>query len=799
MPPFGFEYKHTFTNLSNTDTSYIVLLVTIDSVNDCRDSLYMDTVFVPGVARARFTVDKDKGCSPLVVAFDNVSNGDITYEWDFGDAIITTTGNDTNVVFTNTTTLPINYFITLTITKDNPLPNVDCYDTYFDTITVYPQFNTVISPAAPLPSCNPDTIDFSQLTTPDVLNLQYEWDFGDGTTSGSSNPLPKIFKHTLGTDQNYQVKLTTTSEFNCKSVATPVNVTVYAFVDAKFTVAPDTAGCSPHTVTIANNSHVNSVKNFVGYVSGILGDPFPGAPNYNIPFNVVFENKGITPQVDTIRLSNNNPPNNCPVSTTKFITVNPEITPHYTKFPVADTICSATLVTFTNTSYYTNPVDGISGAAGTYLWDFGDGTTSVSENPTKQFTNVDPGVKKYLVKLNLTVKGCTRIYTDSVFVYQKVKAQFNTDSTNLCAPITIKLNNTSSGGTSYLWEFFDGTPGTPAVSVSNTNAIYYNVDNTSTNSVRNPKIRLTATTATCSHTNELTLNVYPRIIPLIIPDASSGCGPLYVEFDNQTTGGDATNPLSYSWNFDNSTSSANTISHTFANKNPGDLPYSVSLKATNKLGCFASHSRTITVFPEIESKFSFVKTSECSPMIVIFDNNSLNGNKFNWDFGDGKDTTRSGDFPYTFYHTNANPNLPDNYTITLIVADTNHIQCKDTISYPILINPPVVSSFAITNNSIGCSPLNAEFTNNSTGYKLTYVWNYNDQNTSGDSSVVHTHLYDNLTASSKVYNVKLNAYDINGCQAVDTQKVTAYPKVRANFTLKKDINNTCTPYPINFS
>lgn len=68
----------------------------------------------------------------------------------------------------------------------------------------------------------------------------------------------------------------------------------------------------------------------------------------------------------------------------------------------------------------------------------------------------------------------------------------------------------------------------------------------------------------------------------------------------------------------------------------------------------------------------------CIPDPVVFNNNSLNGNAFFWDFGDGSpfSTVENPTHLYT---------SPGNYTVTLIVIDTVQCYAPDTITFPIVI------------------------------------------------------------------------------------------------------------------
>nr|MDA3890925.1 PKD domain-containing protein [Salinivirgaceae bacterium] len=368
-------------------------------------------------------------------------------------------------------------------------------------------------------------------------------------------------------------------------------------------------------------------------------------------------------------------------------------------------------------------------------------------------------------------------------------------------PTGITLNNTTLGGLTFTWQFSDSTA---TVIRTNKSPVTYVVDNTDPNAVIHPKVYLTATASNCSNTDSLTLNVYPHIVPHIEPDVISGCGPLTVNLANLTTGGNATNALTYYWDFANGENSSLTtpVPREFENKTATDKPYNVTLTATNELGCNNLHDTLLTVFPEIIPAFSFSKPNECSPINVALENSSLNGTLYRWDFGfdgNGMDTVTKNIY-YEFYHFSPYADSLANYTIKLVVMDDNHPQCNDSVSYPITIYPPVVADFTVSNNERGCSPLNSEFTNNSTGYDLTYVWNYIDNNTSGDTSNVHYHQFENLTSDSIIYDVRLTVDDINACRNVAQQPVTAFSQVIADFTFKKEAGyDGCTPFNVDFT
>ena len=107
--------------------------------------------------------------------------------------------------------------------------------------------------------------------------------------------------------------------------------------------------------------------------------------------------------------------------------------------------CVPFIVNFTNQSL----------GAESYIWDFGDGSpTSNEENPTHTYTI--PGI--YTVRLvainnNKCNKSDTTIQL--VFVYAPARANFNAQAEG-CS-FTVNVTNNTVGGTTYIWDFGDGT------------------------------------------------------------------------------------------------------------------------------------------------------------------------------------------------------------------------------------------------------------------------------------------------------------------------------------------------------
>lgn len=121
---------------------------------------------------------------------------------------------------------------------------------------------------------------------------------------------------------------------------------------------------------------------------------------------------------------------------------------NYAKLPP----CESLSYQFNNTS--TAPATKPFGAQ-SFIWDFGDGTTSTETNPVHQYA----ATGTYQVKLMLvdTVYCNAPDQLDTTIrIAPNVKAQFETPAVG-CAPYEAVFNNTSEAGQTFTWDFGDGT------------------------------------------------------------------------------------------------------------------------------------------------------------------------------------------------------------------------------------------------------------------------------------------------------------------------------------------------------
>ncbi len=211
----------------------------------------------------------------------------------------------------------------------------------------------------------------------------------------------------------------------------------------------------------------------------------------------------------------------------------------------------------------------------------------------------------------------------------------------------------------------------------------------------------------------------------------SGCSPLIVNFQDQSTGG----PTSWNWSFGNGNTS--TLQNPTASYFTTGT-YTVVLTATNASGSNTlTRTQYITVYEPPAVDFSASPLSGCFPLRVQFADLSIPGTgnsnvSWLWDFGNG--TTSTLQNPLATYNT------AGSFRITL--QATNDKGCTNTNSRPNYINVTngVKALFTHTQPAVCNPPATISFTNNSTGPPvLSFFWDFGDGNFSTATNPVHTY------------------------------------------------------------
>ncbi len=275
---------HTFRNTSNTNDQYFNVQLTATNAYECSNDTTL-TIRVNHNPRALFDIDETESCSPLEILATNNSIGASSFEWRMGNGE-TNENNPLNYTYNNTTGEVLSYKLEL-FTETNR----NCKDSTSLMLNVYPLVNADFNITNPQ-DCNPLTTSFENLS---ANADNYYWTFGDGTTSSQFEPT-KRFEITGYVNETIPVKLVSSSGYNCTDSLTK-SVTVYVQPDADFNATPVLQQFPSNTVTITDLTNGGPFAYNWSFGDGNTSTAInPGAHDYatwgtyNINLNVANQN-----------------------------------------------------------------------------------------------------------------------------------------------------------------------------------------------------------------------------------------------------------------------------------------------------------------------------------------------------------------------------------------------------------------------------------------------------------------------------------------------------------------------------
>ncbi len=277
-----------------------------------------------------------------------------------------------------------------------------------------------------------------------------------------------------------------------------------------------------------------------------------------------------------------------------------------------------------------------------YLWDFGDGSTSYAENPSHIYLH--EGV--YTVTLTASNPGGSDTLVRPLYItaYRPPSAGFYATPTQGLVPLTVTLTNISQYADAYLWDYGDGITSTVSATV---HTHPYTTTGTFT-------VSLTASNPYGSDTYTRTayIGVYNAPVADFSATPLTGMAPMEVSFTNTSV-----YATDYLWHFGDGESTTDLApSHTYA----ASGVYTVSLQALNGGGSdWITRTSYITAHQGPIASFAVTQRIGVGPLTVAFTNTSQYANTFLWDYGDGV-TSTIGITSHT--HTYTTPGV---YTVTL--------------------------------------------------------------------------------------------------------------------------------------
>lgn len=567
----------------------------------------------------------------------------------------------------------------------------------------------------------------------------YLWDFGNGNTSSNANPSNVYLQ--IGT---YQVRLIAIDQNgNRDTLIRNAYIQVLTPPTASFSIQNNN-GCAGSTSFQFTNTSQNAATYFWDFGDGTFSTQANPVKTYTNPGNYNI----------SLLATNDGGCNNLS-SQQNAITVNPK--------PNTNFLATPTQTCNVNQVFQFNAVNT---TASSYFWDFGDGTTSTQQNPSKTYN----AAGNYNVKLKVTSQhGCidSLVKTDYIKITSVNSGNISVNNNNGCRPFAVNFSTNFNNALTYQWNFGNSQTS----SAANPSHTYQNPGS------YNVSVFVTFPGG-CSNTFTLPnpIVVNPEPIANFTVSNNVGCAPLNVQFNNTSQ-----NAETYTWSFLGTGFPNSTLSSPMTTYNqPGS--YNVRLTATNEFGC--SKNVTLNNIVQVQNpvvNFTATPTNSCPPQTVDFTAN-VTGNivSYLWDFGDGNTSTLTN--PSNLYTENGS------FDVTLTVTNGNG--CSQTHTVEDYIN--LSYAFAEYNTPdpiVGCSPLTVSYDVNTPGV-TSYLWDFGDGTTSTSPSPIHAY------TSPGTYQVSLLVEMANGCSQF-------YPNyhnviVEGRDPLFSVTIDPCPPYKVQF-
>jgi gliding motility-associated-like protein len=775
--------------LKNPSTTYFIpgtytVTLTVTNASGANTVTRQQYITIYGKPIIAFASSDSIGCYPFPVQFNDASSAspgttNTTWFWDLGDGKQSTRQSPQNTYMNSG-----NFSVSVKVTNDK-----GCWSTA--TKTAYIKVNGGVKAdlgfVQQVVCHTPVTVNFSNTSTgPGVLS--YQWNFGDGGTSTISNPV-----HTYTASGAYSVALVVSSSSGCKDTLRKPNLFNFQNIATSFTAAD--SACVKDEINFMSTSTSSATSTLWSFGDGSTSTSDSAVKTYSAPgtytvklvqsygncVDSAIKSIYIKPKPTAAFTANKTAfcqkPSPVNFSSTSQgavsyqwlfgdSTTSTQQSPSHTyntfgTFDVTlivtnaagctDTIKKPAYIKITKPviTFSSLPVNGcvpygVNFVANittpdpvtSYLWDFGNGTTSSAATPSYTYTIQGT----YLVKLTITtVDGCTE--TDSmpaaVTVGTKPIVAFSAQPTVVCAFKPVFFTNQSTGGgDQWLWQFGDGSTSTgenPMHEYSDTGIF---------------NVTLYVTNSGCK--DSLKIDSMIRIKPPIAQFKSqNSCdNKLHFIFTDGSIGA-----TSWFWDFgDGSTSTQRNPVHDFSNYGV----YSVKLSVSNDT-CQHQKIQVLKIF-KVTPDFKALPPSACKGSTINFSADTTNsGNiaSYQWNFGHGG-AGGSGINTSTIY------NNAGIYSVSLVVTDING--CIDSTVKPnyIKINGPTANFIAGNNN--GCPGLIVTFTdaslNDGISNILKWSWDFGDSvvvNNTSSASLQHSY------TTSGSFPVLLKVTDAGGC------------------------------------
>ena len=580
---------------TNPSTSYDengTYIITLNATGSCGTFVATSILNVEEPPQAEFTVSKTTDCTYFSSFYQDVSTyGTSDRTWFFeGGTPATSTEQSLVVSYPN----PGTYNVVLMVSNEFGTDEAISYDMIV---------HSEEAPEADFDfNQNGLTVNFENLSSE---NSTYLWEFGDGETSTSANPI-----HEYAIGGTYMVRLEVSN--GCGTRTTQQTISTSPRAEFDFTVEPD---CLPLVVRFEDNSTGNITSrtwNFPG------GNPASSsATNPTVTYN--------TAGIFDVSLSVTNSFGTDTNSKFNIIVAGEEPSANFEVF------VEERRVTFT-------PEDLTADA---YLWEFGDGETSTQIEPVHTYDDLGD----YNATLTITNACGEDEQVSNIQLDGAPDPQFSANQNSGCATLVVNFLDESGGTVESRQWLFEG--GSPSSSASASPTVRYEVPGV---------YPVTLTVFNAEGSNVKTISSFVEVE-----------GPPNISILTQISGsqvrfsgveGDIEN---YSWDFgDGNTSTEVAPVHVYANAGN----YEVVLIVETNCGTF-EFKEDISILITPTTFFGSDINSACGDLEVqFFDLSSNNVTSWAWTFPNGSPSTSSeknpvvsytqiGTYPVTLTTTNA--------------------------------------------------------------------------------------------------------------------------------------------------
>jgi YVTN family beta-propeller protein len=712
---------------------------------------------------ANFVSNVTKGYAPLSVKFTDLSESATLRNWNFGDGKSSTEKNPVHTYSKAGT-----YTVNLTVRNDEGTDSKLGTITVFDASALPPVadfISNVTQGYAPLPV---------KFTDKSKYATQWEWYFGDGTTSSKQNPT-----HTYPVAEKYNVTLTVTNVVGQSTKTGGVVVqsasTTYGYVangDDNTVSVIDTAtnkvtatvpvGSGPSKVAITPDGTKVYVTN-VGSDDVSVIDTATNKVIATVPVELWPSEIAVSPDGKKVYVANEggfisgksisviNTTTNTVIATMDLgkrplpIVITPDGKELYVSYIDSNTLD----VIDTATNKVTFTFGGIGSFVNLAITPDGKKVYAVNSDSYSDVLVIDTFAKKEIARIPVgNSSGGISVNQAGTKVYVANR------NSNDVSVIDVATNKVTATVPVVHPGHVEVNPAGTKVYVANVDSNTVSVIDTSTNKVIDA-FNVGSDPSGIAFSPALN-KVYP--VSNFTSNVTSGKAPLTVAFTDKSTG----IPTKWKWTFGDGTN-ATKQNPVYKYSKAGN--YTVSLTVSNSAGNNTTTKKNYikvtaaTIKPV--ANFTSNITSGKVPLNVGFTDKSTGSpTSWKWTFGDGTNSTSKN--PIHKY------SKAGNYTVSLTVsnaAGSNTFTKSNYIKVTTIIKP--VASFSASPTS-GKVPLKVTFTDKSTNIPASWKWSFGDGKTSTVKNPVHTY------SKAGKYTVSLTVKNAAGS---NTKTVSGYIKV----------------------